>query len=230
MVGQGNVGSRVGEVAAFGLPMVTWGAADRGDPAIIGSDNRLGGRLAADHLVSIGRRRMLFLGDPAHPEVASRLDGVRDLLSTSEAMLVAVARCEFSRQGGAKAVERAAAGTAFDAIIAVSDYIAAGACDTLIARNIAIPGDVAVIGFDDIAVAANHRPPISSIRQDWPGTGRTLLRALLKQLGEWDDPVKTSLPVELVMRESTAGRRRCRQRASGDASWRSNWRRNRACR
>ncbi|KQS02319.1 hypothetical protein ASG11_16290 [Sphingomonas sp. Leaf357] len=206
MIGQGNEGARVGEVAAFGLPMVTWGAADRDDPNVIGSDNRLGGRLAADHLVATGRRRILFLGDPTHPEVASRLDGVRDLLASSEAMLVAVAQCDFSRVSGAAAIERElAAGTRFDAVIAVSDYIAAGACDTLIAGGIAIPGDVAVIGFDDIAVAANHRPPISSIRQDWHGAGRALAEALLIKLGEREGGVTNRLPVDLVVRESTVG-------------------------
>ena len=206
MIGQGNEGSRVGEVAAFGLPMVTWGAASDGNPTIVGSDNRQGGRMAADHLVALGRRRILFLGDPTHPEVSSRLDGVRDLLAASEAMLVAVARCDFSRRGGAAAVEQElASGTIFDAVIAVSDYIAAGACDTLIARGVAIPAEVAVIGFDDIAVAANHRPPISSIRQDWHGAGRALAQALLLQLGERTESAPTRLPVELIVRESTAG-------------------------
>lgn len=206
MIGQGSDGSRVAEIAAFGLPMVTWGAADDSDPKIIGSDNRLGGYMAAQHLVSIGRRRVLFLGDPSHPEVARRLDGARDLLASSEAMLVGTAICDFSRQSGAAAVDREIVkGTQFDAIIAVSDYIAAGACDTLITRGIGIPADVAVIGFDDIAVAANHRPPISSIRQDWHGAGRALAEALLTQLGVHSGPVVTRLPVELVVRETTAG-------------------------
>jgi len=206
MIGQGSEGSRVGEVAAFGLPMVTWGAAGAGAPDVVGSDNRLGGRMAAEHLVALGRRRILFLGDPAHPEVASRLDGVRDLLAASEAMLVAVNPCDFSRRSGAAAVEQELArGTAFDAVIAVSDYIAAGACDTLIAGGIAIPAQVAVIGFDDIAVAANHRPPISSIRQDWHGAGRALAEAMLVRLGERTGPAAQQLPVELIVRESTAG-------------------------
>lgn len=206
MIGQGEDGSRVGEIAASGLPMVIWGAGEGGNANVIGSDNRLGGYLAAEHLVATGRRRILFVGDPAHPEVARRLDGVRDQLAASEAMLVAVAKCEFSRPGGARAVAEALeSGLAFDAVVAVSDYIAAGACDTLIAQGFAIPGDVAVIGFDDVAVAANHRPPISSIRQDWHGAGRSLAGALLAQLSEDRDMPERLLPVELVVRESTAG-------------------------
>jgi len=206
MIGQGQDISRVGEIVATGLPMVIWGAADAGGANVVGSDNRRGGYLAAEHLVATGRRRILFLGDPAHPEVARRLDGVRDCLAASEAMLVSVAKCDFSRPGGARALEDAlAAGLVFDAVIAVSDYIAAGACDTLIARNLAIPGDVAVIGFDDISVAANHRPPISSIRQDWHEAGRLLANTLLAQLVEGVEAPHRLLPVELIVRESTGG-------------------------
>jgi DNA-binding LacI/PurR family transcriptional regulator len=206
MIGQGEDGSRVDEIAASSLPMVIWGAAEHGEVNVIGSDNRRGGYLAAEHLVAGGRRRILFLGDPAHPEVARRLDGVRDQLVATEAMLIAVCPCEFSRPGGARAVEDAlASGASFDGVVAVSDYIAAGACDTLIAQGIAIPSDVAVIGFDDVAVAANHRPPISSIRQDWQAAGRALAGQLLTRLGEKGDPPAGVLPVELVIRESTAG-------------------------
>ena len=204
MVGQGSDGSRVAEIANYGLPMVTWGASDGGDPAIIGSDNRMGGCLAADHLVEIGRRRILFLGDVAHPEDASRLAGVRERLAASEAMLVSVLRCDFSRASGAATIERElAAGARFDGVIAVSDYIAAGACDALLTRGVAIPGEVAVMGFDDISVAANHRPPLSSIRQDWAAAGRTLAEALLAQLEDRDEVACVKLPVELIVREST---------------------------
>lgn len=205
MVGQGEGGRRVAEVAAAGLPMVTWGAADGSDPSVVGSDNRLGGRLAAEHLVATGRRRILFLGDAAHPEVARRLEGVRDVLATSEAMLAGTIACEFSRTGGRAAIEQAlSTGAAFDAVVAVSDYIAAGACDALLAQGRSIPGDVAVTGFDDIAVAANHRPPITSVRQDWGAAGRTLAETLLTMLGERDDDIANVLPVELIVRESSA--------------------------
>lgn len=204
MIGQGQDASRVGEIAASGLPMVIWGADDEGTANVVGSDNRHGGYLAAEHLVATGRRRILFLGDPAHPEVARRLDGVRDYLAASEAMLVSVAKCDFSRPGGARALDDVlTAGLTFDAVIAVSDYIAAGACDTLIAKGLAIPGDVAVIGFDDISVAANHRPPISSIRQNWHEAGRLLANVLLAQLGEAQAVSHGLLPVELIVREST---------------------------
>jgi DNA-binding LacI/PurR family transcriptional regulator len=208
MLGQGEGGQLARAIAGSGLPMVTWGApVPNGPTAVIGSDNRGGGRLAAEHMVEIGRRRILFLGDAGHPEVAARLDGVREVLATRDAALVATLSCSFSRAGGSEAVLKALDdGITFDAVIAVSDYIAAGACDTLIRRGIAIPDAVAVIGFDDISVAANHRPPISSIRQDLERAGRTLGEAILTILADPGAATQfTPLPVELVVRETTAG-------------------------
>jgi DNA-binding LacI/PurR family transcriptional regulator len=206
MIGEGEDGLRARQVADLGLPMVVWGAPLANAPfCVVGSDNREGGRLAARHLVDGGRSRILFLGDIRHPEVAARHEGVRDILSASPASLVATIACEFSRSGGSESVIQALEdGVAFDAVIATSDYIAAGACGVLMDRGLAVPGDIAVIGFDDNAVAANHRPPLSSIRQDWTAAGRLLSRTLLEALADPDAPrADRTLPVELIVRETT---------------------------
>ena len=211
LIGQGEGGRRARDVAALGQPMVVWGAAEPGqDLTVIGSNNRQGGRIGAGHMVEVGCRRMLFLGDPAHPEVAARLEGVRDILAASEAALVRVQPCDFTRAGGAKALAAAMdEGVTFDGVIAVSDYIAAGACDLLTERGVVIPDQAAVIGFDDNPVAANHKPPISSIRQDWARAGRVLGETLLDILQDRGArPDDLLLPVELVARQSTARRRR----------------------
>lgn len=206
MIGEGEGGARARQVAELGLPMVVWGAPLPNAPfGVVGSDNREGGRLAAQHLVDAGRSRILFLGDIRHPEVAARHEGVRDVVSASPAALVATIACEFSRSGGSNSVTQALEdGVPFDAIFAASDYIAAGACGVLMDRGLQVPGDVAVIGFDDNAVAANHRPPLSSVRQDWTAAGRLLSETLLEALAHPERPVTDKvLPVELVVRETT---------------------------
>ncbi len=206
MLGQGIGGKRAQAIAASGLPMVLWGSPLPGsDHAVIGSDNRLGGQLSARHLVEGGRQRLVFLGDAQHPEVAARLEGVRDVVAAAPAIIAATVPCDFSRAAGAAAIaELAEAGVAFDAVVAASDFIAAGACDALIERGRSVPGEVAIVGFDDIAVAANHRPPLSSIRQDWSRAGRMLGEAILALI---DDPEAFALPgllpVELIVRDSS---------------------------
>ena len=85
-----------------------------------------------------------------------------------------------------------------------SDYIAAGACGLLLDRGLTVPGDVAVIGYDDNPLAAIHRPPLSTIRQDLADAGRLLSRTVFQVI---DDPAREPfdqvLPVQLVVRETS---------------------------
>lgn len=207
VLGQGEGGSGLTQIDTYGLPMVAWGAPMAGlKIPVIGSDNRQGGRLAAEHLVAAGRKRVLFLGDTRHPEVAGRLEGVRDVLAASEASLACVVPCAFSAESGAKALQQTLdSGITFDAVVAVSDFIAAGACDTLMARNIAVPNKVAIVGFDDTPIASAHRPSLTSVRQDATAAGRALAQAVLAIVEDASSlPDCTPLPVELIARESSA--------------------------
>lgn len=206
VLGQGEGGRGLQRVSSFGLPVVAWGEPVPGlTVPVVGSDNRLGGRLAAQHLVSAGRKRLLFLGDAQHPEVAARLEGVREILAASEAVLAGAVPCAFAIEAGARAVDQALSdGMSFDAVVAVSDFIAAGACDALMTRGLTVPDTVAVVGFDDTPIASTHRPSITSIRQDANVAGRALGQAILGIIECPANPPATEpLPVELVVRESS---------------------------
>lgn len=206
MLGQGEGAHRLGEVEAFNIPMVAWGAPVPGlNVKVIGSDNHLGGKLAAEHLLATGRRRMLFLGDIQHPEVAARLAGFREALASSEAMLVETYSCPFTSEGGKSATQAAIdASIAFDAIFAASDFIAAGACDVLASAKIAVPDKVAIVGFDDAPIASAHRPSITSIRQDGAAAGQALGSAIINLVENGDQKGATTLPVEVIARETSA--------------------------
>ena len=205
VLGQGEGGHRLKQVGSFGLPLVAWGEpVPELGVAVVGSDNRQGGRLAAEHLVASGRKRLLFLGDAQHPEVAGRLAGVREVLAASEAVLAGVVPCAFSIESGAQAVQSALdTGMRFDAIIAVSDFIAAGACATLTAHAIPVPSAVAIVGFDDTPIASTHRPSITSVQQDAIVAGRALGTAILAMIDGAASPVDAPLPVALIVRESS---------------------------
>lgn len=205
IVGQGENAHRLRQVSALNLPIVAWGEPVPGvNVKVIGSDNQMGGRLAAEHLIAHGRARLLFLGDTKHPEVAARLAGFREALAASEAMLVGASPCPFTPDGAAAAVRAALDdGKNFDGIFAASDFIAAGACDALIERDIAVPDDVAIIGFDDAPVASVHRPAITTIRQDGVAAGRALGTAIVNMVEAKAAEISGALPVELVVRETS---------------------------
>jgi len=206
MIGEGEGGRRLAQIEAFGLPMVAWGEPVSGvNVPVVGSANHAGGRLAAEHLIARGRSRLLFLGDDQHPEVAARLAGCREVLASSVAMLAAVVACAFTVEAGAAAVRKVLDdGTDFDAIFAASDFIALGACDELIASGREIPGDLSIVGFDDAPIAGDHRPSMSSIRQDGTAAGRVLGETIVALIDGKGDCYTTQLPVELIVRESSS--------------------------
>lgn len=204
VLGQGEGGRYLLEVGKMGLPLVAWGEPVLGlDVPVIGSDNRQGGQLAAEHLVTTGRRRLLFLGDAQHPEVAGRLQGVREVLAQSEAVLAGIMPCAFSIEAGVTATEDALSRFKFDGIIAVSDFIAAGACDALMERGIKVPSDIGIVGFDDTPIAGAHRPSLSSIRQDASRAGQALGKSILAVIAGAEVPAWQPLPVTLIERESS---------------------------
>ena len=99
------------------------------------------------------------------------------------------------------------------AVFAAADMMAVGAIRAVQPAGLSVPGDVAIVGFDDIRVAELLSPPLTTIRQDMVGIGLAAGRALVEQIEnpEATPPVLT-LPVELVVRASCGGERRRRGR------------------
>lgn len=202
-LGQGTDDALLRQVSEMGLPFVVWGArrARDGDWLTIGSDNRCGGMLIGQHLASLGRRDVLFLGDEAHQEVADRLVGLENGLG--DATTITTRECEFGMLAGRAAADAAIeAGWHGDAIVGASDMIALGATDALRARGVAVPGDVAVVGYDGIHAAANAAVPLTTVRQDWERAGALLGETMLAWV-EGAPPPPDPLPVELIVRAST---------------------------
>jgi len=202
LLGQGPNDEATQQIRRFDLPMVVWGgnrpATDR--MVFVGSDNRAGGRLVGEHLASLGRRRILFLGDVAHAEVADRLAGLEGAV-TGRGVTVTPLPCAFSRTAGRGAVADAlASGAKFDAIMACSDSMALGAVDGLDEAGLRVPQDVAVTGYDD----AGAEGRLTSVRQDLELTGQVLARKVL-DLVAGRPTTSEMLPVTLVPRLSTQG-------------------------
>lgn len=187
---------------------VRWGSVRSDQPGTtIGCDNIQGGRLAGEHLIARGRRRIAFLGDASerYPEFADRYRGLVDALDAAGLAVDPALQIDvwaFEDAGEAAACALIDRGTAFDAIFAASDLIAIGAMRALARAGRAIPHDVAIIGFDDVPAAINANPPLTTIAQDYARAGEVLVDTLIAQIAG-RRPTGATLPTRLVERASS---------------------------
>lgn len=210
VLGQGAHHHAVRALSHLDLPLAVWGADDGVEKeigaAVVGSDNRAGGALAAEHLLREGRRDMVFLGDVSHAEIADRLAGFRARLADVAAASVSVLNCDFSVDGARRALAAFLdGGGRCDGIFAGSDFVAIGAMRALRdagARPGADAGAIGIVGYDDTPAAAAQEPRLTSIGQDWNAGGRLLAATLLAQLVTGDLPASGTLPVSISVRET----------------------------
>ncbi|MEU6342243.1 LacI family DNA-binding transcriptional regulator [Streptomyces sp. NPDC046977] len=190
------------------MPTVLSGRrSDRESVAYVDSDNVGGARSAVAHLLGRGCRAVATITGPLDMYVARcRLDGYRQAIG--DAGLVPddalVARGDFTEEGGRAAMRALLERRPdVDAVFAASDVMASGALQVLRESGRRVPDDVALIGFDDSAVARHTDPPLTSVRQPIEEMGRTMARVLLEEIGA-DTPTRRHvvLATELVRRES----------------------------
>ncbi|QEU94208.1 LacI family DNA-binding transcriptional regulator [Streptomyces kanamyceticus] len=182
--------------------------------ASVDSDNFAGARAAVGHLVARGRRTVATITGRLDVYGAQRrLDGYRDALTEAGHQVdeALIARGDFTEEGGRRAMtELLARAPALDAVFAGSDVMAAGARQVLRTAGRRIPDDVALVGFDDSAIARHMDPPLTSVRQPIAEMGRTMTAVLLAEIAD-DRPAgvrrlyrpQIVLPTELVTRASS---------------------------
>ncbi|MCO5309043.1 MAG: LacI family transcriptional regulator, partial [Austwickia sp.] len=193
------------------------------DPAIrvpfVDNDNVGGATMAARHLATLGRTRVATITGPLDMSAGvDRLAGFRRGLGRRFRPRL-VENGEFTLDSGAAAMARLLhQDRAIDGVFAASDLMAIGAMATLRKFGRSVPDDVAVVGFDDIDLAALSSPSLTTIRQRTTDQGRAMVRLLLSRVApddldaqdETDTPLSAHgetgdrivLPVELVLRDS----------------------------
>jgi DNA-binding LacI/PurR family transcriptional regulator len=204
LLGQGSHGEAVRALQGTGLPLVVWGAPDAGASyLVVGSDNRKGGHSVADRFRLLGRRRLLFLGDLDHAEIKERHAGFIEALDSNGASVETLPPKAFTFEAGFETVSAHLAGphAEFDGIFAASDLLAMGAIRALAERNLAVPADISVIGYDDTPGAASFVPPLTSVHQYLRDGGVLLAKKMLALIG--GEPVASEmLPTTLVVRQT----------------------------
>jgi DNA-binding LacI/PurR family transcriptional regulator len=206
VIGQSDQVAALDRVAARYLPLVVWGQHLPGHGHLtVGSDNRLGGTLATRHLIDLGRRRLAFFGIPTVPEIAERRCGFLDACTAAEPDVTATTVPVHLSADIAHAMigDYLDTHAAPDGIFAASDVVAMSAIRALAERGLSVPADVAVIGFDDVTLAAHTSPPLTTVRQDIAGGAKLLVDLLLQRLADGSGTSQVLVP-QLIVRGTTA--------------------------
>ena len=169
-------------------------------------DQRLGGVLAARHLLDLGHRRIAELRGP-HDWTGAVLRHEGLVASLREAGLAPVAAEEgdwTSASGHAATLRLIDRGPPFTALVAANDQMALGAMRALRERGLEVPRDVSVVGFDDLPESAFFEPPLTTIHQDFASLGRAAAECLGEVIDGRPSPAEQRvLEPRLVVRAST---------------------------
>lgn len=177
-------------------------------------DNHMAGRLAGEHLLRLGHRRVaIVMGSPEHQIARHRLDGFREGLATGRIALdeELIARNCFNEEAAYRAVlallDRAEPPTG---VFATNNHLALGLLRAVTDRELAIPDDLSVIAVDDLPFASIMRPGITVVEQPSAAIAEAAVRRLLDRIGDRaadDGPQAVILEPRLVTRGSTAAPR-----------------------
>lgn len=175
-------------------------AADR---AGIHLDNAAGAVAVAEHLLSLGRKRIVHIAGPlGNIDAKERADAFAERLASEPNVQLEVLQGDFYEESGARAVESLLSkGASFDAIFAANDNMAIGSYEALRKAGVKVPGDVAVAGFDDIPLAAHLG--ITTVRVRIAELGQRAVERLLEILGGDETTADELHKPELVIRDTT---------------------------
>lgn len=193
-------------LASAGVPIVLFARPEPAQPVShVDLDHYAGARLAAEHLLARGCRRIATIRAPQDiPAARARLDGFRDTLARAGRHRPPVAEGTFTLDSGAVAMTRLLEEHPdIDGVFAANDLMAQGACQVLREQGRRIPQDVAVIGFDDSSIAVTCRPPLTTVRQPVERMAATMAQLLEEHVqGVRTEPASTMFEPELIVRES----------------------------
>ena len=170
-------------------------------------DNKGGAAAVARALVELGHQSIAVASGPLGlTTVAHRVGGFLDALEQSgiPRARVLMIEQEFSEEGGyAAAHQLISAGRPATALFCVSDVMAIGALRALRERSVSVPGDLSLIGFDDISIVRHLTPALSTAQLDLEDMGRQAMRLVLDDASS-RRARRVRIPAHLVLRESTA--------------------------
>ncbi len=206
LIGQSDQSAVIDKLAERYLPMVAWGANLPGQVhCSVGSNNRKGGELATRHLIERGCQNFAFFGDPIAPEIAERLAGCRaELVQAGMGDALTILPAHLTAETAHPTISKwlDETKTIPNGIIAASDVIAMSALRALSEHGVSVPGEVHLVGYDDLAFASQTVPPLSTIRQDLSTGATHLVDLLFRRIGG-ENTASVVLEPKLIVRQSS---------------------------
>jgi LacI family transcriptional regulator len=201
----------VDDLRAAGVPVIQMlRRLGKRDTDQVSADFRLGMTLAAEHLIRLGHKRIAFVGSGRRASPASdRALAYRETLTRYGLPIGPIVNCLPTREEGARAVAELMRGEASDptALLCYNDICAFGVLLGLADRGLVAGRDCAVIGFDNIAEAAFHRPALTTIAIDARRLGEEAANLLLQRIKTPNGPPESIvLPPKLIVRSSCGGK------------------------
>lgn len=217
-----STGANYEALRSWGIPVV---AVDRRpgelEVDLVCSSNREGMRQALVHLLSLGYKDIALLNGPAGINVAEeRLGGYQDVLRSAGIPLQEsfIIHSDFRQEGGYAAMARfLSMAKPPRAVVVANNLMTLGALQAIHERQVCIPDDLAIVGFDDMPWATSLRPPLTAVAQPAEELGRTAAELLLERLKDSKRTVRqVVLPTRLMVRASCGARAAVQAERLGD--------------
>jgi len=194
---------RGADVRAAGLRLLVVDSPRDDRFSVVETDHAGGAESAVKHLLGLGHRTVHHLAGPAGSfAAAERERGWRTALAAAGAAVPDVVRGDWTSASGHGAASTLLARGA-TAVFAANDQMALGLLRGIAEAGRDVPGEVSVVGFDDLADAADYRPPLTTVRQDFDALGARAVAALVDGIEAGAPPAFETVPTRLVVREST---------------------------
>jgi DNA-binding LacI/PurR family transcriptional regulator len=192
-----------------GLPVVVIDSNAGSEYTVVDTDQAQGARLATEHLLALGHRQVWHIAGPADSfSAAHRVESWQNTLREAGITPPEVLHGDWTTESGYRHGLMLGRRDDVTAIFAANDQMALGAMRALheLGRN--IPGDVSVVGFDDMEEAHSFWPPLTTVHQDFTAVGRLSLQKLLHKVSNADTKNdRTTVPTRLIVRSSTGAPR-----------------------
>ncbi|GAB3394102.1 LacI family DNA-binding transcriptional regulator [Humibacter soli] len=189
-----------------GLPVVVVDSVTRSDYPVVDNDQAGGARLATQHLLDLGHETVWHLAGPEPSYSATRrLDEWRSVLTRAGRTIPPVRHGDWSTMAGYQAGLELGARDDVTAVFAANDQMALGLMRAFHELGRDVPGDISVVGYDDMPEAESFWPPLTTVHQDFEAVGQRSVETLLAEIEDGPGKVGTLVvPTYLVVRSSTA--------------------------